>query len=316
MLVSIIVCTRNRARYLSLCLDAVATSMRAVPESANCEIVLVDNGSTDDTQNVVTTWANAHKDIDLRIVREDNKGLSNARNAGLSASKGDLIIMTDDDCCMAQNYIVKAFEYDAKDVAPIIRGGRIELGDQNDLPLTIKTSDQVEHWSKGNRSAKSSPLCGAISGANIVIRRSTANIIGKFDPRLGAGARIAGSDDTDYLCRAYIKGIRIEYVPDLIVSHFHGRRTKDQGRKLLRGYNIGAGAIYIKHIFNDFDLFRPFMWNIKNAMNEIRQSKNLYLPEYDLSYKNVLVLNLYGMCLYLFYSIGRSVVYTRIHGIK
>lgn len=301
MLVSIIICTRNRSKILSACLDAIASAIRSVPDGNDCEIVLVNNGSTDDTSRVLDGWSHANPDIVLSVMFEEERGLSKARNVGLAAAKGDLLIWTDDDCSMDEQYIVKALYYDSKDVVPVIRGGRIELGDKSDLPLTIKTSDVIERWSNAKRSARTKPLCGAISGANIVVRRSVVDLLGPCDARLGAGAKISGSEDTDYLCRAYTRGVIIEYVPDLIVSHFHGRKTAEQARKLLINYNIGAGAVYIKHMLNDFDLFRPFIWNIKNALSEIKQSRNLYLPEYDLSYRNILVLNLYGMCLYAYY---------------
>ena len=301
MLVSIIICTRNRVNSLPYCLNAVAAAIHEVPNGSNdCEIVLVNNGSTDNTLSVLVAWSISHPDISLRIVFEEKTGLSNARNAGCANAKGNLFIWTDDDCRMDNHYIITALKYDANDTVPIIRGGRIELGDKNDLPLTIKTSTVVERWSKADRSARSKPLSGSISGANIVVRRSIVDLIGLYDVHLGAGTKIAGSEDTDYLCRAYTKGVIIEYQPDLIVHHFHGRRTAEQGRKLLSNYNIGAGAVYIKHMFNDFDLFRPFIWNIKNTLSEIKQSRNLYLPEYDLSYRNILVLNLYGMCLYAY----------------
>jgi len=304
MLVSIIICTRNRANFLHDCLSAIAAAIRMVPNGTDdCEIVLVNNGSVDHTVSALESWSNSSPDIILRIVGEEKAGLSNARNAGFASAKGYLLIWTDDDCHMDNQYIVTALKFDANDSTPIIRGGRIELGDENDLPLTIKTSTTVERWSKADKSARSKPLSGVISGANIVVRRSVVNLIGLCDVRLGAGVKIAGSEDTDYLCRAYTKGMIIEYVPDLVVYHFHRRRTAEQGQKLLTNYNIGAGAIYIKHIFNDFDLFRPFIWNIKNALNEIKQSRNLYLPEYNLSYKKIIALNIYGMFLYIRYLI-------------
>lgn len=301
MQISIIICTRNRAEDVTLCLDSVATSIRFAPDIL-CEIILVDNGSTDETQNVIKGWAENNQDIQLHSVVEPCVGLSRSRNTGLSVAKGDLLVFTDDDCRMDRHYISTAREYDLKDLTPVIRGGRIELGNPVDFPITIKVSDQIERWQKSEKPARNKPISGFISGANMMMRRSTASMLGKFDVLLGAGTNIAGSEDTDYLCRAYINGIDIEYVPDMIARHFHGRRTQEQAHQLLKNYSIGAGAIYIKYLFHDFDLFRPFIWNIKNAMNEIKQSDNLYLPEYGLSYKNIVAYNIYGMCLYIFYS--------------
>ena len=296
--VSIIICTRDRSSMIEGALDAIAGSIRNTPNKMT-EIIIVDNGSKDTTPQIIRSWHSQNADINVIMVHEAETGLSNARNAGVQASNGHLVIFADDDCRMAEDYIVQAVFYDEADISPVIRGGRIELGNADDLPLTIKTSNDKETWRKSEHSAKYKTIRGSISGANMVMRRSILDKVGKFDPLLGVGQKIAGSEDTDYLCRAYLMGIDIEYVPDMTVYHFHGRKKKEDAHKLLRQYNIGGGAVYFKHMLADFDLFRPFIWNIKCAIREIKTRQNLYLPAYDFSYRGVVLCNLYGMILYV-----------------
>jgi glycosyltransferase involved in cell wall biosynthesis len=85
---SVIVCTYNRASYLPACLG----SLRAAGV-AELEIVVVDDGSTDDTNAVLERLAGP----DLRVVRQPNRGLSTARNTGIAAATGRVIAYLDSD---------------------------------------------------------------------------------------------------------------------------------------------------------------------------------------------------------------------------
>lgn len=85
---SVIVCTYNRASYLPACLG----SLRAAGVE-RMEIVVVDDGSTDDTRSVVERLAGP----DLRYIFQTNKGLSTARNTGIRAATGRVIAYLDSD---------------------------------------------------------------------------------------------------------------------------------------------------------------------------------------------------------------------------
>lgn len=85
---SVIVCTYNRASYLPACLG----SLRAAGVD-NLEIVVVDDGSTDDTKAVIETLNGP----DIRYVHQENKGLSTARNTGIAAATGRIIAYLDSD---------------------------------------------------------------------------------------------------------------------------------------------------------------------------------------------------------------------------
>ena len=297
MKLSVIVCTRNRAGNIRGCLDSIVAALtQASP--INAEIVVVDNASDDDTSAVVRAFANSCP-FSVHLQLEPRLGLSCARNCGLRAAQGELIVWTDDDCRLSKDYIVNALRHDAADTEVVLRGGRIELGDPLDLPLSIKTSRTIERWHRSMRSARSKNLGNSLAGCNMVMRRALVDRLGPFDERFGT-ENIRGSDDTEYIFRAYLAGIMIEYVPDMVVFHHHGRRERAAGTKLMRNYLIGTGAAYAKYILKEPDLCRQFYWDIKGLIMEIITRRNGYMPEIDFSYMMKISCNMLGAAKYLF----------------
>jgi glycosyltransferase involved in cell wall biosynthesis len=123
---SIIICTRNRSHAIIPCLDSVARSV-ANAATLDAEIIIVDNCSTDDTSNVVRGWA-AKCPFPVNLQFEPQKGLAKARNCGIRAASGALLIWTDDDCRLAPDYVANALKHDAAECRV---GRRIGLSDIN-----------------------------------------------------------------------------------------------------------------------------------------------------------------------------------------
>jgi glycosyltransferase involved in cell wall biosynthesis len=139
--VTIIVCTKNRANALEQCLGSISKAILRCP-GRKAEVIVVDNGSADNTPDVVSAYLGSAK-IPGLLVREPRPGLAAARNSGLNHASGRLIAFTDDDCRIAPDYISVMMAHFEHDEEPIIRGGRVELGDRADLPLSIKV-DKAE----------------------------------------------------------------------------------------------------------------------------------------------------------------------------
>ena len=185
MKLSVIVATRNRAYAIPACLNSIqATILNAAPVEA--EIVVVDNGSTDETPTIIEAWASACP-IPVQLLFEPQAGLSRARNRALCAARADLLAFTDDDCWLSKDYVSQLLSYDAADTDLVLRGGRVELGDPTDLPLTTNTTSTLMRWSRKNNSARGDRLSGHISGCNMTMRRALVEQIGLFDEGLGAG---------------------------------------------------------------------------------------------------------------------------------
>ena len=258
--VSVVICTRNRAPALHASLESVATAARACKD-IETELVLVDNASSDDTQAVVRTWAET-AGLKVVLVREARKGLAAARNAGVRAAQGAVLAFTDDDCRLAPDYLQTLLELSARDPGMAVRGGRVELGDPADLPFTIKTDPMPVTYDGGRHPG------GFIHGCNMAMTRATFDRIGMFDERFGAGAPCEAGEDTDYLYRAFLAGIPVEYAPSLVVAHHHGRRSHADIVKLNGIYARGNGALYLKHA-RHWHLFRNFVWDVKGSAREL-----------------------------------------------
>jgi glycosyltransferase involved in cell wall biosynthesis len=214
-----------------------------VTPSVSWEVIVVDNGSTDQTAALLAAWSPR---LPLRAIRCETRGLSHARNAGMRQSAGEIIAWTDDDCIVDPGWlqgIVTEFVTD-----PTVQGlgGRVLLRDNRDLPLTIQPrTDRAELAPEGRFSRSDLML---IAGCNMAFRRVAAVAIGEFDPRLGAGTKSGAAEDIDYLYRLVRAGGRVVYRPDVLVYHNHGRRLLQDGDRLRRSYAIGRGAFYAKHI--------------------------------------------------------------------
>ncbi|WP_170329151.1 glycosyltransferase family 2 protein [Ruegeria arenilitoris] len=91
--ISVVIPTYNRAHLITDALDSVAAQSHAVDE-----IIVVDDGSTDDTESVVKSWGEkAGQGISVTYVRQENAGGNVARNHGIEEAKGDVIAFLDSD---------------------------------------------------------------------------------------------------------------------------------------------------------------------------------------------------------------------------
>ena len=252
---------------LKSCLDSIAASLTSV-SGLSAEIVVVDNGSTDGTLDLLQRWS-ADAGSVTTIVEENRPGLARARNTGVVASRGKLLAFTDDDCRLSPNHLRDLASYDAADTEPVLRGGRVDAGDPLDLPCTLKRDSTRRRIDRRREPMRDVAPGGFILGCNMAMRRTVFDRLGPFDERFGAGAVFKSGEDTDYILRAYFEGIPVEYVPDMVVYHFHGRRERHQLAGLLAGYDEGNGALYAKFIWHHPELIRPLYWDIRNGLREL-----------------------------------------------
>jgi len=256
-LISVIVATYNRAASLPDCLKSLMAAR--LPPDVACEVICVDNNSTDRTKDAVQELARVSP-IPIEYLFEPVQGISPARNAGLRHARGRIIALTDDDCIVDPEWLASIWkEFEAAPTLDLI-GGRVELYNKDDLPMTIRTSRERKVY-------EAEPVMSEITGCNFAFRRELVDEIGMFDPLFGAGGRIPAGEDTDFYYRAFRAGRKIVYSPDVLVYHNHGRRTERDRRKLLRSYLISDGAIYIKYILkNDRHAWRAAYWTIFRSL--------------------------------------------------
>lgn len=240
MHLSLIICSRNRAVQLKKCLE----SIKAVDAATTTfEIILVDNGSIDNTNQVMCAFKE-RSPFPVEIVEESRPGLSVARNAGLAKVRGKFIAFTDDDCYLAPEYlttVVKIFDSGSFHYC----GGRI---------LRYDISDSLYACNESLESKIFPPYYalepGAIQGANMVFHKKVVEKIGLFDPMFGAGTAFR-CEDIDYCVRASLAGFTGAYVPELVVYHHHGRKPGNDIDELEKSNAYARGAYYTKFILKE-----------------------------------------------------------------
>ncbi|CDI01112.1 putative Glycosyltransferase [Candidatus Competibacter denitrificans Run_A_D11] len=232
---SVILCTRNRGCYL---LNTLKT-YENISTTLSWELIIVDNASTDETRQILNKFA-SNTDICVHVISEPKVGLSRARNAGWQYAKSEVIIFSDDDCYPQSDFIDAIWSNFTENWVDYI-GGRILLYDPKDFPITIQLREDRYDLPPGSFIES-----GLIQGANMAFRRKVLLRVGGFDEFLGAGTNLPGSDDTDIINRASAVGFWGAYDPRPVVFHHHRRQTQEQVATLMRSYDIGRGAYYMK----------------------------------------------------------------------
>ncbi|MEO8614653.1 MAG: glycosyltransferase [Luteolibacter sp.] len=205
---SIIICTRDRAPMLAETLRAFQSVK--VPQNWQVELLVADNGSHDNTAQVVGSAT--HPAIEIRHVYESRPGKSRAQNTAMSAARGEVLLFTDDDVEPSGNWLESMarplLEKRCKAVA-----GRVLLADDLRRPWFTGLH---EVWLAEMRDpAFDSP---ELVGASMGIDRSVFEVIDNFDEELGPGA--SGFGEETLLWKQMIEsGMRIEPVTDSFVIH-------------------------------------------------------------------------------------------------
>jgi glucosyl-dolichyl phosphate glucuronosyltransferase len=222
---TILIATYNRAALLDRTLDSIRRLR--MPRDRRWEVVVVDNNSTDRTQEVVVRHARDFP-VSLRYLRETRQGRSSALNAGIGAARGAVIAMTDDDVIVDERWLDAACEtllepargeiaYAGGPVAPLWETPPPAWLDlhRGDLWGTIAIQDHG-----GDRfvyeERKKVPL-----GANMAATRELFARIGDFRADLGRtrGGRVLGQEVPELLARARAAGYRGAYIPAMRVEH-------------------------------------------------------------------------------------------------
>jgi glycosyltransferase involved in cell wall biosynthesis len=239
VLISLIICTRNRCLSLRSCLEHI----QRLESPGEWELVVVDNGSNDGTAELLRGFA---EKVSLRLVRvsESKPGLASARNAGVAQASGEIIAFTDDDCYVASDFLIRMCEV-FQDERIGFMGGRILLYDDADAPLTIRP-EKHQYLIEPHTFIRP----GQLHGANMAARRSLLLELGGFDPEFGVGSRFHACEETDFQARASQKGAMGIYDPRPLLWHHHGRKFGKGYNKVMKGYDYARGAYYAKFILN------------------------------------------------------------------
>lgn len=221
--VDIAICTWNRHRLLAQTLASI--SRLEVPATISLRLIVIDNGSTDATAELLdqftqSTFSRAHGFVSCL---EPQQGHTFSRNRAIALTQGDLVVWTDDDVQVAtdwiSNYVVAA---DANSEFTFF-GSVIEPAFSPPMPTWIEENWESLKGCFAARDLGSKPMDFSSDclpyGANFAIRTEVQKRF-LFDTELGRrGEQVVGEDELDLFRRLLASGHRGRWVPGAVVKH-------------------------------------------------------------------------------------------------
>ena len=211
--VTVAICTRNRARFLERAAESVLRQMA----HADDELLIVDNGSTDETPQISARLAAAHAQV--KVWREEELGLSAARNAALKRARGRFVLFLDDDATAEPGWLAAYQKFLSTPPSERIAvvGGAV-LPDFEVPPP--EWANPRAGFNLGD-SPKRLPYRDSPWGGNSAYRREAALAAGLFDTRLGRkGQEMMSREESDLNLRLQDAGYEIWWLPGAGILHF------------------------------------------------------------------------------------------------
>lgn len=227
---TVAICTRNRAELLKSCLDALAKSLngRRIP------IVVINNGSTDGTTNVLKEFSN---ELDITCLYEEIPGLSRARNLAWQSCKADYIVYLDDDAKPMRRWI-PAIEAGIGCWKPAFFGGPIRPFYLSEKPQWFDESYGAAYLDR-----KEGPMLPRqfVSGGNMGWRVEILRELGGFPEKLGMKGGKIGIGEETYLQRRAQKelGTGGHFLPDMEILHYVPPEKMTLGYQARRMWQAG-----------------------------------------------------------------------------
>ncbi len=244
--ISVVVCTYNGKRTIRDCMEGLKRV-----DYPNFEVIVVNDGSTDGTEVIA-------KEYGFRVISIPNGGLSNARNVGMRASKGEIVAYIDDDAVPDPQwltYLAATFlttnhaGVGGPNIPPVDDGAVAEcVANAPGGPIHVLLTDtEAEH----------------IPGCNMAFRKTALEAIGGFDTQF----RIAG-DDVDLCWRILKQGWTLGFNPAAMVWHHRRNSVKTYWKQQL---NYGKAEGYLER-----------KWPEKyNAAGHVPWAGRLYLKGFE-----------------------------------
>lgn len=210
--ITVRIVTRNRCQMLADCLESLR---RQTVPAEQFEILVIDDGSTDDTMHVVERFAATRSNV--RYVKISHSGSQQAANLSVRLAQADIIASADDDTLCAPNWLEELVRpLDSQHVACV--GGRVEpkweaeppgwIDDYRTLLALLNRGPNVFtlRW----------PHC--VNGCNMAVRRDWFERVGGVNPDL-VGLECFGDGETGMLLKMWKAGAQVLYSHDAVVYH-------------------------------------------------------------------------------------------------
>jgi glycosyltransferase involved in cell wall biosynthesis len=235
--VSVIIPTYNYGRFIQ---EAVSGVLRQT--LAPREIVVVDDGSTDDTQDALTEFGDF-----VRYIRQENQGVCAARNTGVANSSGDYIAFADaDDVWLPEKLEKQMAKFAGDSEIGLVHCGMREFEGKTGETVRFRLEGE-EGWLANELLLWESAAIN-VSGSAIVVSREAFERVGGFDRAIKVG------EDWDF-CYRVAKDFKVGFVPEVLVDYrslganAHGNVAEMElgmGRFYVKAFAVGGDVIKLK----------------------------------------------------------------------
>jgi glycosyltransferase involved in cell wall biosynthesis len=219
MTLSIIICSYNRASYIS---DALTSLYNQSSELDNFEVIFVDNNSTDNTKEVYAIWRQTNTNGQFTFISETKQGASFARNTGAAIAKGEWVCFMDDDAVATPNYVENILKHIQNKPDAVGFGGRII---PKYIPSEPKWMSYYVSSLVGN--FEYAPIACAFENgkypleSNMIVKKTVYDQIGGFNVNLPGvvGTLRIGGEGKELFYKILALGHIIYYDPAICVHH-------------------------------------------------------------------------------------------------
>jgi len=229
-MVSVIIPTYNYGRYIQQAIDSVIAQTYSP-----IEIIVVDDGSTDETEETVRRYAK------IKYIRQERLGVSAARNTGIEACTGKIIAFLDADDTWEPGKLERQCAlFDSNNEVGLVHCGMREFDDVTGESIATYLNG-AEGWMADNLLLWDGPVIVG-PGGTIVVRREVYDEVGGFDTRQKVG------EDWDF-CYRIARKYKVGFVPEPLVNYRrHGKAAHHDVKEMESGM-----AFFYEKAFADPD---------------------------------------------------------------
>ena len=197
--ISVIIPTYNCDRYIAQAIDSVLEQ-----QDCQCEIIIVDDGSTDRTESLLKTYSDS-----IRYIRQKNQGVAAARNRGIAEAEGELIAFLDaDDYFLPGKLAAQAAIFAKRPNLGIVNSGWLRVSSQGEKLLEVRPWEkspqlELEDWIRWR----------PVLPSAMMFRREWLEYVGGFD------ARFPPAEDTELVLRMALRGCQSTWLKRVTVCY-------------------------------------------------------------------------------------------------